>query len=74
MIREFAFGFANRHYFQESNNAVKWECVAKDTFVSLLDWKNSEDNYNTSQFFNNDIYYNLCNICIKKLENQLIKL
>lgn len=36
MIREFAFGFANRHYFQDSNNAVKWECVAKDTFISLF--------------------------------------
>ena len=35
MIREFAFGFSNRHYFQDSNNAVKWEHVAKDTFVSL---------------------------------------
>ena len=35
MIREFAFGFANRHYFQESNQANKWENVAKDTFISL---------------------------------------
>ena len=35
MIREFAFGLSNRHHFFPSDNSVKWENVAKDTFLSL---------------------------------------
>ena len=35
MIREFAFGLSNRHHFFPSDNSIKWENVAKDTFLSL---------------------------------------
>ena len=41
MIREFAFGLSNRHHFFPSNNSVKWENVAKDTFHSL--WEYDDD-------------------------------
>ncbi len=36
MIREFAFGFSNRHHFMDSNKSEKWEYLSKDTFVSLF--------------------------------------
>ena len=36
MIREFAFGFSNRHHFMDSNKSNKWEYLSKDTFVSLF--------------------------------------
>tara|TARA_R100000951_G_scaffold115473_1_gene123643 strand:- start:1973 stop:3778 length:1806 start_codon:yes stop_codon:yes gene_type:complete len=35
MIREFAFSLSNRHHFFDTREAVKWENVAKDTFMSL---------------------------------------
>ena len=35
MIREFAFGLSNRHYFQPSENVLKWQGMANDTFVSI---------------------------------------
>ena len=38
MIREFAFGFSNRHHFMDSNQSGKWEYLAKDTFVSLFSY------------------------------------
>ena len=41
MIREFAFGLSNRHHFFPSDNAVKWENVAKDTFLSLYGYDES---------------------------------
>ena len=41
MIREFAFGLANRHHFYPSDNSVKWENVAKDTFLSLYGYDDS---------------------------------
>lgn len=41
MIREFAFGLSNRHHFFPSNNSVKWENVAKDTFLSLYGYDDS---------------------------------
>ena len=41
MIREFAFGLSNRHHFFPSNNSVKWENVAKDTFLSLYGYDES---------------------------------
>ena len=36
MIREFAFGFSNRHHFMDSNQSGKWEYLSKDTFSSLF--------------------------------------
>ena len=35
MIREFAFALSNRHHFFDTRESVKWENVAKDTFMSL---------------------------------------
>jgi hypothetical protein len=45
MIREFAFGLSNRHHFFPSDNAVKWENVAKDTFLSLYGYDDSVIQY-----------------------------
>jgi hypothetical protein len=41
MIREFAFGLANRHHFMDSTNIDKWQNIAKDTYHSL--WEYDED-------------------------------
>ena len=46
MIREFAFGLSNRHHFFPTDNSVKWENVAKDTFLSLYGY----DEYVTEYF------------------------
>ena len=45
MIREFAFGLSNRHHFFPSDNSVKWEHVAKDTFLSLYGYDESVIEY-----------------------------
>ena len=45
MIREFAFGLSNRHHFFPSDNSVKWENVAKDTFLSLYGYDDSVTKY-----------------------------
>ena len=45
MIREFAFGLSNRHHFFPSDNSVKWENVAKDTFLSLYGYDESVIEY-----------------------------
>ena len=36
MIREYAFGFADRHHFDTTDKASLWYYVARDTFVSLF--------------------------------------
>ena len=36
MIREYAFGFADRHHFDTTDKASLWYCVARDTFISLF--------------------------------------
>ena len=36
MIREYAFGFADRHHFDTTDKASLWNYVARDTFVSLF--------------------------------------
>ena len=41
MVREFAFGLANRHHFMDSADISKWMNIAKDTFHSL--WEYDED-------------------------------
>ena len=38
MIKEFAFGTANRHHFQNSEKMQDWKKLDKDTFVSLYDY------------------------------------
>ena len=45
MIREFAFGLSNRHYFQPSENVLKWQGMAKDTFVSLYGYDDNVSKY-----------------------------
>lgn len=60
MIREFAFGLSNRHHFFPSNNSVKWENVAKDTFLSLYGYDESVVEFfeakKTLSGFDGDIY------------------
>ena len=60
MIREFAFGLSNRHHFFPSNNSVKWENVAKDTFLSLYGYDDSVIQFfeekKTLSGFDGDIY------------------
>ena len=60
MIREFAFGLSNRHHFFPSDNSVKWENVAKDTFLSLYGYDDSVIKYfeekKTLSGFDGDIY------------------
>ena len=38
MIKEFAFGLANRHYFQDASEVCNWMNMDKDTFMSLYDF------------------------------------
>ena len=45
MIREFAFGLSNRHHFFPTDNSVKWENVAKDTFLSLYGYDEEVKDY-----------------------------
>ena len=45
MIREFAFGFSNRHHFMDSNQSGKWEYLSKDTFISLFSYDKDVEVY-----------------------------
>ena len=60
MIREFAFGLSNRHHFFPSDNSVKWENVAKDTFLSLYGYDDSVieffENKKTLSGYDGEIY------------------
>tara|TARA_Y100001963_G_scaffold156121_1_gene248909 strand:- start:130 stop:1872 length:1743 start_codon:yes stop_codon:yes gene_type:complete len=60
MIREFAFGLSNRHHFFPTDNSVKWENVAKDTFLSLYGYDDSVIKYfeekKTLSGYDGDIY------------------
>ena len=60
MIREFAFGLSNRHHFFPSDDSVKWENVAKDTFLSLYGYDDSVIKFfeekKTLSGFDGDIY------------------
>ena len=38
MIKEFAFGTANRHHFQDAEKMQDWKKLDKDTFISLYDY------------------------------------
>ena len=38
MIKEFAFGLANRHHFGDVQEIEKWTGMAQDTFMSLWDY------------------------------------
>tara|TARA_Y100000593_G_scaffold16339_1_gene32327 strand:- start:4909 stop:6660 length:1752 start_codon:yes stop_codon:yes gene_type:complete len=60
MVREFAFGLSNRHHFFPSDNSVKWENVAKDTFLSLYGYDETVKEYfdknKTLSGFDGNIY------------------
>jgi hypothetical protein len=45
MIKEFAFGLSNRHHFMSSDDAGKWQNIAKDTFHSLWEYDNDVVEY-----------------------------
>ena len=38
MIKEYAFGLANRHHFGDTNDVEKYSGMAQDTFMSLWDY------------------------------------
>jgi len=84
MIREFAFGLSNRHHFFPSNNSVKWENVAKDTFLSLYGYDESVIQFfeekKTLSGFNGEIYMpkefvlDVDGVEIKEAQDKTIKL
>ena len=45
MIKEFAFGLANRHQFGDVHDIEKWAGMAQDTFMSLWDYDNHVIDY-----------------------------
>jgi len=60
MIKEFAFGLANRHYFQDADNVCDWMNIDKDTYMSLYDFDESITAYfsknNTLSGFDGLVY------------------
>ena len=45
MIKEFAFGLSQRHYFQDAGNVCDWMNIDKDTYMSLYDFDDSIKEY-----------------------------
>jgi KaiC/GvpD/RAD55 family RecA-like ATPase len=45
MIKEFAFGLAQRHYFQDSGEICNWMNIDRDTYMSLYDFDDSITDY-----------------------------
>ena len=45
MIREFAFGLARRHYFEDSSNIDRWTGLDSDTFMSLYEYDEDVKDY-----------------------------
>ena len=41
MIKEFAFGLSQRHYFQDASNINNWMNIDKDTYMSLYEFDNN---------------------------------
>jgi hypothetical protein len=60
MIKEFAFGLAQRHYFQDASDVCNWMNIDKDTYMSLYDFDDSITDYfsqnNTLSGFNGLVY------------------
>ena len=40
MIKEYAFGLANRHHFGDTSDVSKYAGMSQDTFLSLWDYDN----------------------------------
>ena len=45
MIKEYAFGLANRHHFGDVSDMEKWAGMAQDTYMSLWDYDNHVIDY-----------------------------
>ena len=45
MIKEFAFGLSQRHYFQDASEVCNWTNIDKDTYMSLYDFDDSIKEY-----------------------------
>ena len=45
MIKEFAFGLSQRHYFQDAGNVDSWMNIDKDTYMSLYDYDDGVKDY-----------------------------
>ena len=60
MIKEFAFGLSQRHYFQDSGSVCDWMNIDKDTFMSLYEFDDSITEYfsknNSLSGFNGLVY------------------
>jgi len=60
MIKEFAFGLAQRHYFQDAGNVCDWMNIDKDTYMSLYEFDEGITDYfsknNSLSGFNGLVY------------------
>jgi KaiC/GvpD/RAD55 family RecA-like ATPase len=45
MIKEFAFGLAQRHYFQDAGDVCNWMNIDRDTYMSLYDFDDNITEY-----------------------------
>jgi KaiC/GvpD/RAD55 family RecA-like ATPase len=45
MIKEFAFGITQRHYFQDAGDVCNWMNIDKDTYMSLYDFDDGIKEY-----------------------------
>lgn len=45
MIKEFAFGLSERHYFQDSSKVCDWMNIDKDTYMSLYEFDDGITNF-----------------------------
>ena len=45
MLKEFAFGLSQRHYFQDSGEVCNWTNIDKDTYMSLYDFDDNLTDY-----------------------------
>ena len=60
MIKEFAFGLAQRHYFQDAGSVCDWMNIDKSTYMSLYDFDDNITDYfsknNTLSGFDGLVY------------------
>jgi hypothetical protein len=60
MIKEFAFGLSQRHYFQDAGDVHNWMNIDKDTYMSLYDYDDEVKEYfsknKTLSGFNGTLY------------------
>jgi len=60
MIKEFAFGLSQRHYFKDASDVHNWMNIDKDTYMSLYDYDDEVKDYyaenKTLSGFNGTLY------------------